>query len=57
MVETAHIEIVSKRLVMYVGKLQKRPGGIQAWRDALADSAECRICYTWSRHLYRDEAQ
>lgn len=43
MVETADVELVAKRLVMYIEKLEQRPGGRIALEDARHDAAERRV--------------
>ena len=43
MVETAEVELVAKRLVMYIEKLEQRPGGHVALEDARLDAAEQKV--------------
>ena len=43
MVETAEVELVAKRLVMYIEKLEQRPGGCVALEDARLNAAERKV--------------
>ena len=43
MVETAEVELVAKRLVMFIEKLEQRPGGRVALEDARLDADERKV--------------